>query len=166
MEFYTSDQLSQWPSLTKITIQIQLLWQRLLDKIGVGFGPKVNSPSPKIFYIICLVWGRKWGVHLSMTSLFEMILFLFFHPFYFSNTKKTKTKILFWFENPFFDTRTTCKTNIFSPLHTICDLKNTQNTIELGKQAKHLGPSFDPTLWTKSRLQKAKSWTEFWLYSI
>ena len=63
--------------------------------------------------------------------------------------KRQKLKMHSFFENPFFDTPTTCPKKYFAPLHTICDFKlPPQNTKKLGGGGVN---------------KPKKSWVDFWL---
>ena len=90
-----------------------------------------NHQKTFFFQIFC------WKLSFSIFSLFL-----------FSFLQHKNIKYIFLFENPVFDTPTTCKQNKITSLHTICDLIKVQkNTIKMVKTSKtDLGPSFDATL--------------------
>ena len=101
-----------------------------------------------------------------------IVLFHLFHLFSFalSNIKKTKQKRHF-FCKPLFWHLDNLQENICrTPTHYLCFFRYPKNTIKLGgrgKQAKNnLGQIFDSTLARFLTQKKAKSWTDFWLYSI
>ena len=97
--------------------------------------------------------------------------FLFFHiaSFGLSNIKKTKRKMHFFSEKPFFYTLTNCQKKICSRPYTLFVLlRHPKKTTKLGKKQtqKKSWTDFQLNLGQIFSSRNAKSWTDFQLYSI
>ena len=76
---------------SNVSSNLKMSWDRPPDDKIIGnelpedainpaheFIPKVNSPSPQIFYIFCLVWGRKCkDQFLSTNHFFGLTIYYF-----------------------------------------------------------------------------------------